>query len=311
MGGTLHDLLRSHWRRTVFSVGGSLVLVGAWEERHPIQAGTHPFTDLHAPRVRCTSWSWPLGRGMAAASICIISVGRSCNAAQPRSFHSWIRLFLCLAGDRDGEDIKATGCAGTFARHPTSLAADGAIACFSSNPVPFSLDADRAPQLKASVGCLVKDSNMTPIRRSIMMGCLVVFSICSTHVLTPGTARNQKTSKKDISTLERIPDPKAEEIRRIRTAEDWPNPIVIVNSDSFYLISHVDGRRVQEGLNLADLEKTLTKLQLDRWPLGRVVAVQENGLRSPGDNEKISEKSKEVKHMLEFHKVMIELWPSG
>jgi len=32
-----------------------------------------------------------------------------------------------------------------------SLAADGAIACFSSNLVPFSLNGDRAPQLKASV----------------------------------------------------------------------------------------------------------------------------------------------------------------
>src|SRR5687767_16001191 len=35
-----------------------------------------------------------------------------------------------------------------------SLAADGAIACFSSNFVPFSLDADRAPQLKAVVRLL-------------------------------------------------------------------------------------------------------------------------------------------------------------
>jgi hypothetical protein len=30
-----------------------------------------------------------------------------------------------------------------------SLAADGAIACFSSSFFPLSLDADRAPQLKA------------------------------------------------------------------------------------------------------------------------------------------------------------------
>ena len=35
-----------------------------------------------------------------------------------------------------------------------SLAANGAIACFSSSIVPFSLNADRAPQLKASVGLL-------------------------------------------------------------------------------------------------------------------------------------------------------------
>jgi hypothetical protein len=32
-----------------------------------------------------------------------------------------------------------------------SLAADGAIACFSSNLFHLSSDADRAPQLKASV----------------------------------------------------------------------------------------------------------------------------------------------------------------
>jgi hypothetical protein len=32
-----------------------------------------------------------------------------------------------------------------------SLAADGAIACFSSNFFPLNSDGDRAPQLKASV----------------------------------------------------------------------------------------------------------------------------------------------------------------
>jgi len=35
-----------------------------------------------------------------------------------------------------------------------SLAADGATACFSSNLFSFSLNAARAPQLKASVGLL-------------------------------------------------------------------------------------------------------------------------------------------------------------
>ena len=151
---------------------------------------------------------------------------------------------------------------------------------------------------------------MKIIYRSMMMCCLLVFFVCTTHGLTPGKAQNRKTSKQGTNTLKGIPDPKMEEIRRIRR-EDWPNPIVVVDSYSFYLINFIDGERVQEKLNLADLEKTLKELKLDRWPLGRVVAVQENGLRNPGDNEKIFEKSKEVKHMLELHKVMIELWPSG
>ena len=41
-------------------------------------------------------------------------------------------------------------------RTEQSLAADGAIACFSNNFFPFSLNGDRAPQLKASVRCLLE-----------------------------------------------------------------------------------------------------------------------------------------------------------
>ena len=152
---------------------------------------------------------------------------------------------------------------------------------------------------------------MKLIPHSMMMCCLLVFFVCTTHVLTAVNAQNQNTAKKDTNTLESIPEPKMEEIRRTRTAEDWPNPIVLVNSDSFYLVLQVDGKRVQAELDLANLEKKLKDLKLDRWPLGRVVAVEENGLRNPGDNEKISEKAKEVKQMLELNKVMIELWPSG
>ena len=43
-------------------------------------------------------------------------------------------------------------------RNPQSLAADGAVACFSSNFFPLSLNADRAPQLKAVVyRCALSD----------------------------------------------------------------------------------------------------------------------------------------------------------
>jgi hypothetical protein len=47
-------------------------------------------------------------------------------------------------------------------RTEQSLAADGAIACFSSSLVPLSLDADRTPQLKASVIRLSLASKMRP-----------------------------------------------------------------------------------------------------------------------------------------------------
>ena len=89
-----------------------------------------------------------------------------------------------------------------------------------------------------------------------------------------GIRAESEAVKKDANTLNQVPDPKVKEIRLINR-EDWPNPIVIVNADSFYLILPVESRGAREELNLADLEKTLKELKLDRWPLGRVVAVQE------------------------------------
>jgi hypothetical protein len=138
---------------------------------------------------------------------------------------------------------------------------------------------------------------------------LVVFA-SMTHVLVSATARSQSDSKNRADGFDHIPDPKMEEIR-VRTRKNWPNPFVVVNSDNFDLILYVDGRRIDKELSLSDLEKALMSLGLERWPLGRVVAVAENGLRSPDDNKKISEKCEQVKKMLEMHKVMIELWPSG
>ena len=150
---------------------------------------------------------------------------------------------------------------------------------------------------------------MKPIR-GVIITCLFGLFVCTTHVFTSGNVQTQKP-KKITNALECIPEPKMEEISRIRIAEEWPNPTVVVNSDSFYLIVFVEGERLREELNLADLEKRLKELKLERWPLGRVIALHENSLRNLGDNEKITAQGKQVKQMLQSHKVMIELWPSG
>jgi hypothetical protein len=69
--------------------------------------------------------------------------------------------------------------------------------------------------------------------------------------------------------------------------------------------------RTTERLNLSELEEALLKLPRARWPLGRVVAVEENPLRSKGDDERIAEGLKELKKMLESHKLRVDLWPSS
>jgi hypothetical protein len=110
--------------------------------------------------------------------------------------------------------------------------------------------------------------------------------------------------------LESLPDPDQNAIRQIRTAEDWHNPFVVVCRDGYELI--LRGRpRTAERLSLRELEKTLLTLPFEQWPLGRVIAIQENALRSTGDDERIEENLEALKRMLELHKIRTNLWPSA
>jgi hypothetical protein len=143
-----------------------------------------------------------------------------------------------------------------------------------------------------------------------MVCCVLSVSICSARVIHSEIALGQADSKKQTYVLDSVPEPKDEEIRKIRTAEDWHNPSVIVYCDSFELILH-DRPRTSERVSLVEIEKSLLELPLARWPLGRVVAVQEVALRSVGDDEKIATNIEELKRMLQSHKVRIDLWPTG
>jgi len=47
---------------------------------------------------------------------------------------------------------------------------------------------------------------------------------------------NSQTSSKKQNTLAIVPKPKDAEIRRIRSAEEWPNPYIVVYSSGFELV---------------------------------------------------------------------------
>jgi hypothetical protein len=145
----------------------------------------------------------------------------------------------------------------------------------------------------------------------------VSFRIITSIILVlghcPGIAAlglNQTTSQKDSRVTNLLPLPNDQEIRKIRTANQWHNPYVMVCRDGYELILH-DQPRSQVVLSLDELEKALLKVPLERWPLGRVVAVQEIGLRSPGDHTNIGLNLKAVIRMLGSHKVRVDRRPSG
>ena len=61
----------------------------------------------------------------------------------------------------------------------------------------------------------------------------------------------------------------------------------------------------------ADAVAYLEKLPSIAWPYGLVVAVQENGLRSPGDDVGIKRNKEELVRLLEKAGVEVDLWPSA
>lgn len=151
---------------------------------------------------------------------------------------------------------------------------------------------------------------MRTTRPWIIGCCVLLASICGARLIHSRVAPSQADSKKQTPVLDSVPEPKDEEIRKIRTAEDWHNPYVMIYRDSFELILH-DRPRTPERLLLAELEKSLLDLPLTRWPLGRVVAVQEIAIRSAGDDEKIAKNIQALKRMLRSHKVRVDLWPTA
>jgi hypothetical protein len=120
----------------------------------------------------------------------------------------------------------------------------------------------------------------------------------------------QSKSQNDTRVIDSLPAPNDKEIAKIRTGKEWHNPYVIVTSDGYELILH-DQPRSQKLLTLDELEQAFLKLPLQRWPLGRVVAVQEAGLRSPGDDPKIAANLEALMRMLKSHKLRADQWPSG
>lgn len=80
------------------------------------------------------------------------------------------------------------------------------------------------------------------------------------------------------------PDPRiaAADERRVETARStgpWRNPSLVIGADGVDLIAQgvPSGRAT---VAVADLRRTLVNLPIEAWPLGRVAAVQDNGLRA-------------------------------
>ena len=122
---------------------------------------------------------------------------------------------------------------------------------------------------------------------------------------------SQKPADTRTSALKnRIPPADPSKYRSVQDARDWQNPYLVVHADG------IDARPISAAteaprMSPADVIPYLEKLPSIAWPYGLVVAVQEAGLRAPGDNAQIRKNTEELKRLLAEAGVKVDLWPSA
>jgi hypothetical protein len=108
----------------------------------------------------------------------------------------------------------------------------------------------------------------------------------------------------------KIPPADPEKYQSVRDAKDWQNPYLIIGADGIVVISKavLGGRKT---VPLGNLRQTLLSLPVDAWPYGRVIAIQEAGIRSRDDDKVIEQNKEKAEQVVKGLGVKLEWWPSA
>lgn len=146
-----------------------------------------------------------------------------------------------------------------------------------------------------------------PRLAAYLLGAAIALVSCSqtTSLQTATDAGKDRSALKN-----RIPSADPAKYRSVVDAREWQNPYLMVN------VKGIDARPINAATETptmapADVISYLEKLPSIAWPYGLVVAVQENGLRAPGDDPRIKRNREELVRLLEKAGVKVELWPSA
>jgi hypothetical protein len=147
---------------------------------------------------------------------------------------------------------------------------------------------------------------MRCMARSILTAFLcaaIAFVSCSQP------ASMQRVAETGVSPLKnRIPPPDPNKYRSVTDARDWQNPYLMVQANGIRPITAAAGASPMSPVGVVAY---LEKLPSSAWPYGLVVAVQENGVRAPGDDARIKRNREELVGLLEEAGVRVSLWPSA
>jgi hypothetical protein len=139
---------------------------------------------------------------------------------------------------------------------------------------------------------------------AVLCGAFALLS-CSVPANT-----QRATDAGKLSLKARIPRPDVNAYRSVLDARNWQNPYLTVGREG------VSARPISAAteapiMQPSEVVQYLEKLPSIAWPYGLVVAVQENGLRAPGDDAPIKKNREELVRLLQKEGIKVELWPSA
>lgn len=138
----------------------------------------------------------------------------------------------------------------------------------------------------------------------------------------------QKAQASDRELLDEIPPPAKSRYMAIRQKSAWDNPFIIVSTKTVSLrvmnpppphtgamtgsfLQPVSARRNELELRLTDLPEALASVPQDRWPYGRVVAVEEDPHEVRSNRVQVRRNVETTLQMLNNLGVVAYEWPGS
>jgi len=141
-------------------------------------------------------------------------------------------------------------------------------------------------------------------RVSILAMALVPLASCA----KPPRAPEETVSVRPEVRLQQIPPADPKKYQYVTgDYRNWRNPYLIIRKDGVGLLDVANDE--QHLIKLEDITRALAQLPGSAWPYGRVVAVQENGVRVAGDDVLIRKNRGIVLGTLEGLHILVSLGP--